>query len=386
MPRLTELQVRSAKAKDKGYRITDEGGLFLFVAPTGSKIWRVRIRKDGRDTAISLGEYPAISLREAREARDEIRKRVISGQDPRREKKQSPTLKEVAADWIDAHRAVWRQSYIESIMQRLGTNVFPSLGNIPIAQIEAKQILNTMRIVEARGALESARKTLSMLGQIMRYAVSAQLIPSDPTRDLHGALKKRQQGHFAAATTKEEASTIVRAVRNCNSALIVRLALDFLMLTFVRPGNVRNARWEDFDLPNKIWRIPAEQMKMNRDHDVPLSRQALAVLEQAALISGGKDGLVFPSLRNRGKPLSDAVFVVALRSAGIPPSLSCAHGFRSMASTLLNEAGVHPDLIEKQLAHISGDRIRAIYNRAEYLAKRREMMQLWADMLDELGQ
>ena len=194
MPKLTELQVRSAKARDKGYRITDEGGLFLFVAPTGSKIWRVRIRKDGRDTAISLGEYPAISLKNAREARDEIRKRVLSGQDPRSEKTQSPTLREVAADWIDAHRAVWRQSYIDSIMQRLGANVFPSLGDIPIAQIEAKQILDTMRIVEARGALESARKTLSMLGQIMRYAVSAQLIPSDPTRDLHGALKKSNRG------------------------------------------------------------------------------------------------------------------------------------------------------------------------------------------------
>jgi integrase len=257
------------------------------------------------------------------------------------------------------------------------------MGNTLIDAVTGKDVLDALREVEARGAVESARKTLGMIGQIMRYAIASQLRETDPTAGLHGALQKRVQTHFAAAVTREDAAAVVRAVKNCSSAYVVRLALQFLMLTFVRPGNVRHARWADIDIKKKVWSIPAEQMKMARPHEVPLSKQALAVLHEASRICGDSE-LVFPSLRNRGKPLSEAVFVVALRSAGIAKEQMTGHGFRSMASTLLNEAGEQPDLIEKQLAHVSADRIRGIYNRAEYWKQRVAMMQRWADMLDEL--
>jgi integrase len=270
-----------------------------------------------------------------------------------------------------------------TVRQRLTSNVYAPLGHIPINGISARDILDAMREVEARGALEVAKKTMAIIGQIMRYAVSAQYISADPTRDLRGALQRRVAGHFAAATTEQDAAVIVRAVRNYQGAMVVRLAMEFLMLTFVRPGNVRHARWEDIDRQKKVWRIPAEQMKMAKPHEVPLSRQALRVLEEIAPYSEGYE-LVFPALRDRRKPLSEPVFTTALRCAGIPKEMMSAHGFRSMASSLLNEAGEHPDLIEKQLAHVSGDKIRAVYNRAEYWKKRAELMQKYADMLDKL--
>lgn len=365
--------------------MTDERGLFLYITPTGNKIWRVRLRKDGKDTAITLGKYPALRLSDARTRRDELLRDIAQGNDPRKKEPEMPTFRAVAEEWIRANSGVWRLTNKATVEQRLTSNVYDPLGDTPINKITARDVLDAMRVIEARGALEVAKKTLAIVGQIMRYAVSAQYIQADPTRDLRGALQKRVVGHFAAATTERDAAVIVRAVRNYQGAMVVRLAMEFLMLTFVRPGNVRYARWQDIDLKKKVWSIPAEQMKMAKPHDVPLSRQALRVLEEVKAYSEGYD-LVFPALRNRRKPLSEPVFTTALRCAGIPKELMSAHGFRSMASSLLNEAGEHPDLIEKQLAHVSGDKIRAAYNRAEYWKKRVELMQTWADMVDRLEQ
>lgn len=383
MPKLTEMQIKSAKPAETGYRMTDERGLFLYITPTGNKIWRVRLRKDGKDTAITLGKYPALRLSDARTRRDELLRDIAQGNDPRKKEPEMPTFRAVAEEWIRANSGVWRLTNKATVEQRLTSNVYDPLGDTPINKITARDVLDAMRVIEARGALEVAKKTLAIVGQIMRYAVSAQYIQADPTRDLRGALQKRVVGHFAAATTERDAAVIVRAVRNYQGAMVVRLAMEFLMLTFVRPGNVRYARWQDIDLKKKVWSIPAEQMKMAKPHDVPLSRQALRVLEEVKAYSEGYD-LVFPALRNRRKPLSEPVFTTALRCAGIPKELMSAHGFRSMASSLLNEAGEHPDLIEKQLAHVSGDKIRAAYNRAEYWKKRVDLMQTWADMVDRL--
>ena len=385
MPKLTEMQIKSAKPAEKGYRLTDERGLFLYITPKGNKIFRVRLRRDGRDTAITLGNYPELRLADARAQRDELLRDIAQGNDPRKKEPEMPTFRAVAEEWVAANTGVWRESNTATVRQRLTSNVYGPLGDTPINKIGARDVLSAMRQVEARGALEVARKTLAIVGQIMRYAVSAQYIAADPTRDLKGALKRREAGHFAAATTEQTAAVIVRAVRHYQGAMVVRLAMEFLMLTFVRPGNVRYARWEDVDLKKKVWRIPAEQMKMAKPHEVPLSHQALRVLAEIAPYSEGYE-LVFPALRDRRKPLSEPVFTTALRCAGIPKEMMSAHGFRSMASSLLNEAGEHPDLIEKQLAHVSGDKIRAAYNRAEYWKKRVELMQTWADMVDRLEQ
>lgn len=383
MPKLTELQIKSAKPAETGYRLTDERGLFLFITPKGKKIWRVRLRKNGQDTAITLGSYPDLRLAEARARRDELLRDIAQGNDPRKKEPDMPVFRAVAEEWIQANIGVWRPSNTVTVRQRLTSNVYGAFGEVPINKVSARDVLAALREVEARGALEVARKTLAIVGQIMRYAVSAQYIETDPTRDLRGALQKRVAGHFAAASTEKEAAVVVRAVRNYQGAMVVRLAMEFLMLTFVRPGNVRHARWEDIDLEKKVWSIPAEQMKMAKPHEVPLSRQALRVLKEVRTYSEGYE-LVFPAVRNRKKPLSDAIFTVSLRCAGIPKEKMTAHGFRSMASSLLNEAGEHPDLIEKQLAHVSGDKIRAVYNRAEYWKKRVKLMQNWADMLDRL--
>lgn len=384
MPKLTELQIKSAKPAETGYRLTDERGLFLYITPKGNKIWRVRLRKEGKDTAVTLGKYPDLRLSDARAKCAELLRELAQGNDPRKKEPEMPTFRAVAEEWIAANAGVWRPSNTATVRQRLTSNVYGPLGDTPINKIGARDVLSAMREIEARGALEVARKTLAIVGQIMRYAVSAQYIAADPTRDLKGALKRREAGHFAAATTEQDAAVIVRAVRHYQGAMVVRLAMEFLMLTFVRPGNVRQARWEDIDLKKKIWRIPAEQMKMARPHEVPLSRQALQVLKEIEPYSAEYE-LVFPAVRNRQKPLSEPVFTTALRCAGIPKEMMSAHGFRSMASSLLNEAGEHPDLIEKQLAHVSGDKIRSAYNRAEYWKKRVDLMQKWADMVDELA-
>lgn len=387
MGTLTEVKIKTAKAKERAYKLQDGDGLFLYVTPAGGKVWRFRWRTDGMDTTISLGKYPLMSLKQAREKAFELQQRLQAGEDPRQkpEPVDVPTFGEVAAEWFAGMKTKWKPSYIDTVECRLRFNILPVLGKRKISDITGPEIMRMLKKIEARGAVETARRCLAMLGQIFKYAKPHGYIRSLPTEGLADGLQPRQEvKHFAAATTRKDAAFIVKAVRNYQGAPVVRLALEFLMLTFVRPGNVRRARWDHMDLEAKVWRIPGEDMKMGLPHDVPLSRQAMMVLESAKHLATG-DGLVFPPVRKRQHAtLSEAVFITALRTAGVPADKMTGHGFRAMASSLLNEAGEFPDVIEKQLAHSGIDPIREAYNRTRYWEARVALMQKWADMLDEL--
>ena len=377
MAKLTEAIIRKALPQDKPYRLTDEFGLFLHVAVAGSKTWRLRFRKGGKDTAITLGTYPAMGLKDAREATRSILYEN-DGNAPAKGVK-APTLRTVAEEWIQRKKTDLAPVSMDAMMRSLALNVYPALGDMPINEITPLVILNVLRVIEDRGATSVSRNVYSYIGQIMRYAVACQYIPSDPSRDIADALQRHKGGHFEGATTRENAARVVKAVRDLNCTPTVKLALEFLMLTFVRPHNVRNANWDQFDLENRVWHIPAEGMKMRVAHDVPLSDQAMKVLEVAKMFS--RDGIVFYSFHSNGGSISASSLNAALKDGGLKET---AHGFRTMASSLLNEAGEDPDVIEKALAH-KGVGVRAVYNRTDYWQKRVDLMQKWADMVDELG-
>lgn len=380
--RLTELKIKSLKAKDNPFKISDGNGLELRVSTNGDKVFYFRNRINGKDATTKIGAWPYVTLKQAREIAANMKSEIV----PIVTTTRTPTmiLNDVFDEWIEANKAVWKKSYINSILQKYNRDFRETIGLTPIGELTPATILACLRFIESRGAYETAHKNLSLLGQVFRYGVASQYIPSDPTRDLKGALKKVPKGHFAAATTRDEAKVVIKAIRSYTGSLNVKLALDFLCLTFVRSGNVRHAKWSQIDFEKKVWNIPAEEMKMNRPHEVPLSRQALAILERAKIFKGiSEDGYIFPALRSR-KPLSDAAFTTALRIMGIPKEDMTAHGFRSMASSLLNEADFPPDVIEKQLAHVSADAIRGIYNRTQYWQRRVDLMQAWADMVDEM--
>ncbi len=387
---LKDAQIKSAKPKDKRYRLYDKDGLFIDVTPAGTKTFRMRVQKNGKDSAVTLGKYPLMSLAEARLARNDILKKIANGEDLKQTQKKTQTFREVAEEWIEKNQDNWRQRYIESIKQKLEHDPYVLFGDMPINMVTSKHILLMMQEMERRNSVATAKKVLGHVRQVFTYAKGSLKIDFDPSAGLMASsiLKKIKHNHFAAATTKEDAQLVIRSVRSYPGSLVVKLALEFLMLTFVRPGNVRAARWEDIDLKGKVWTIPADQMKMHREHKVPLSRQPLAVLDQASIFKQlNQEGLIFPALRKtKTGMISDATFGVALRAMGIPQDMMSAHGFRSMASSLLNEAGHYPDVIEKQLAHAGSDHIREIYNRTEYWDERVKLMQAWADLVDKLEQ
>lgn len=387
MAGLTDAKIKALKATGARYKVADSEGLYLYVTETGTKTWRVRVQKDGKETTATLGKYPIMSLKEARLERNEILRSIAKGELVGAEaKKASRLFKDVAEEWINKNKAEWRDRYVATLRHRLEHDAYPAFGNMPICDITAEIVLNMLRDIEDRGSFVTAKKVLWHVQQVFRYAYGSLLIKSDPVAALStSVLTKSKSGHFAAVTTKKDAGFVIRSLREYRGSPTVRLALEFLMLTFVRPGNVRAARWEDIDLDKKVWVIPAGQMKMGREHKVPLSRQAIAVLKQAEEWED-EDGLVFPPIRKKKHGMiSDATFGVALRGMGIPQDMMCAHGFRSMASSLLNEAGYYPDVIERQLAHAGKDTIREIYNRTEYWDERVKLMQAWADMVDELA-
>jgi integrase len=384
---LSDARIKAAKATGRPYKLTDAEGLYLYVTAIGTKIWRVRLRQDGKDTTVTLGKYPMMRLADARMARNDVLRKIAQSEDLKPEKRRGQTFQAIAEEWIAKHMEEWRERYVKTLRQRLEHDAYPAFGNMPIEDVTPEVVLAMLREIEKRGSVVVAKKVLWHVQQVTAYAYATLRIKSDPVAGLTtGVLKRVKAGHYAAATTKEDAAMVIRALHAYRGATIVRLAMEFLMLTFVRPGNVRAARWDDIDLKSRVWVIPAEQMKMGREHKVPLSRQALAILDQAAEWED-EYGLVFPPIRkNRpGAMLSDATFGVALRSMGIPQDMMSAHGFRSMASSLLNEAGFNPDVIERQLAHAGKDQIRGIYNRTEYWQERVQLMQSWADMVDDLA-
>ena len=385
---LTDISIKAAKPAAKPVKLFDAGGLFLIVTPAGGKWWRLKYRFQGRAKTLSLGTYPLVGLKDARERRDELRRQLARGIDPGVVRKackesQANTFEALALEWHAKFKHTWTAEHAERIRARLKADVFPWLGAKSIRDITAPELLAVVRRIEARGALDTAHRALANCGQVFRYAIATGRAEHDPSGDLRGALPSVKPKHHASITDTKAIGALLRAIDGYQGHSVTRCALQLAPLVFVRPGELRAAEWQEFDLDNAEWRIPGSRMKMRTTHIVPLSHQAVAILRELYPLTG-RGKYVFPSLRTGDRPMSENTVNAALRRLGYDKSEMTGHGFRSMASTLLNEQGWHHDAIERQLAHIERNAVRGAYNYAEHLPERRRMLQFWADYLDGL--
>ena len=385
---LTDVAIKALKAKDKTYRVFDTKGLYIEITSSGSKLWRYRYWYDGKEKRLSFGPYPEVKLSKARELRDKARENIRNGTDPailkkKQKNKSNNTFRLVAQEWLSGMKNVWSARHAEDVVTRLEKNVYPSLGDVDISEITPTDVLKIMRIIEDRGAHEIARRTMGTCSQIFRYAVATEKAPSDPCRDLRGALVPFNRKNYAAITRPKEVGHFLNNIENYVGSIMVTAAMKFSALTFCRPGEIRQAEWTELDWDEREWRIPAHKMKARQEHRVPLADQAVKILEEMKFITG--TGLyIFPSARSKDRPMSENAVLAAIRTMGYTKDEMTPHGFRAMASTLLNELGYRPDIIEAQLAHKEADKVRAAYNRAQYMQERRKLMQDWADYLDKL--
>ncbi|WP_027368272.1 tyrosine-type recombinase/integrase [Desulfocurvibacter africanus] len=385
---LSDTSVRNAKPESKPRKLSDGGGMFLLVTPSGGKWWRFKYRFKGKEKLLSLGVYPDVSLKEARERRDEARKLLANGIDPSETRKaeknsQADSFEEVAREWYDKFKPSWSDSHAMRILRRLEQNIFPWLGSRPIKTISAPDLLAVIRRIETRGAVETAHRALQNCGQIFRYAVACGRAERDPSGDLRGALPPSEEKHHASLTDPKAVAALLRDIDDYEGSFVTRCALRLAPLVFVRPGELRHAEWSEIDLDHAEWRIPAEKMKARTMHIVPLSKQAVEIMRELHALTGqGK--YLFPSVRTSARPMSENTVNAALRRLGYSKDEMTGHGFRSMASTILNEQGWNRDAIERQLAHAERNSVRAAYNYAEFLPERRRMMQSWSDYLDAL--
>lgn len=389
---LSDTAIRNAKPADKPRKLADGGGLYIEVAPSGGKWWRFKYRFDGKEKRLSLGVYPDVGLKEAREKHAEARKLLAAGVDPSANKKAvkaargdraANSLEVVAREWYASRAPSWKENHSSKIIRRLEVDIFPWLGTRPITEISAPDLLTVLRRIESRGALETAHRALACCGQIFRYAIATGRAQRDPAADLRGALPPVSTKHFPTITDPLKIGELLRAIDGYSGTYQTRYALRLAPMLFVRPGELRKAEWVEFDLDKAEWRIPAERMKMKTTHLVPLPAQAVAVLRELHHISGaGK--FVFTGARTTTLPMSENTINAALHRMGYKGEF-VGHGFRHMASTLLNEQGFNRDAIERQLAHAERDGVRAAYNYAEYLPERKRMMQAWADYLEGLA-
>jgi integrase len=385
---LTEKELKNAKPRDKPYKLAAGGGLHLLIKPSGSRLWRLKYRVNGREKLLSFGMYPEVSLKFARERRDEARLVIRKGIDPAAQRNaekvaEAETFEAVAREWFEKFAPSWVESHSSKVIRRLEMDVFPWLGARPIRSILPPDLLGCLRRIEARGVIETAHRVHQCCGQIFRYAVATGRADRDPSVDLRGALSPVTSKHLASITEPVKIGALLRAMDNYVGTHVARCALRLAPLVFVRPGELRAAEWQEFNLDEAEWRIPAERMKARVQHIVPLSRQAVEILRELHPLTGAGRYL-FPSARTDSRPMSNNTVNAALRRLGYSTDEMTGHGFRSMASTLLNEQGWGRDAIERQLAHGERDDVRAAYNYAEYLPERRKMMQTWADYLDRL--
>lgn len=395
---LTDAQIRRTKATVKAVRLYDGDGMYLVVQPQGGRSWRFDYRFQGTRKGISLGTYPEVSLALARERRTEARRLVAEGLDPsqvRQAAKRGPvashTFDAVAAEWLAKQATKWATSTTEKATYHLSLPS-PWIGRRPIGSIEPPELLDVLRDIESRGHIETAHNVKQRVGQVFRYAIATGRATRDPSGDLRGALTPISRQHRAALTAPDDIRTLLRAIAGYHGSRVVHVALQMLPLVFVRPGELRLARWSEFTLNpgGGLWRIPAERMKHREPHLVPLSRQVVRLLSDLHRFTGPREGerpentLVFPSRVGRRTPISENTLNGALRRLGFGSRDMSAHGFRTLASTRLHEMGWNTDVIERQLAHRDPNTIRAVYNRAQHLEERRTMMQAWADHLAEL--
>lgn len=398
MPRLvsplTDIRVKTAKPKDKAYKLADGGGLYLEITPTGSKLWRMKFTQaSGKESRLSFGAYPSVSLGDARAARAAAQKMKSADVDPGQAKRDAKLAKTasahhsfeaVARAWLaktSPERAVSTQEKNAAWLEK---NIFPEIGAIPISAIKPPDVLAALRKVEARGAIESAHKIKQICGQVFRYAVASGLAAHDVTADLKNALAAVPEAHYAAITDPAEVAGLLRAIYTYQGHPYAVAALRLAPMLFQRPVELRSMEWSEVDLARSEWIIPGSKMKMKRDHMVPLSTQATAILRSMEAISGG-GRYVFPSVRTGARCMSENTVNAALRALGYPGDVMTGHGFRAMARTILDEVlNERVDLIEHQLAHAVKDPNGRAYNRTAHLPARRQMMQRWADYLDHL--
>lgn len=390
---LTDIEVRTAKPGPKPYKLSDGGWLFLLVNPTGSKLWRIAYRIDGKEKLLSLGAYPTVSLKEARAKRDEAKALISQGMDPSHQRRiekltraisNATTFKLVADEYVDKQKREGRAVNTLNKIEWLLSLATPKIGDRPISELSPAEVLAVLKAVEARGNYETAKRLRATIGAVCRFAIATARASNDPTSALKGALLSPKVKHRPAITDPAALGELLRAIDGFSGQPATVAALRLLPHVFTRPGELRMAEWSEFDLDKAIWTVPARRTKMRREHLVPLSRQALDILEALRPITGeGK--LVFPGTRTVQRPISENTLNAALRRLGYTTDEVTSHGFRATASTLLNESGkFSPDAIERALAHQDADAVRRAYARGAYWAERVRMAQWWSDYLDEL--
>jgi integrase len=388
---LTDVTVRTAKPRDKTYKLSDSGGLYVEVTPAGRKRWRWKYRVGGREKLLSMGLYPEVTLLAARARRDDARKLLAGGVDPsvhRQASKASQaesasnSFEVIAREWFVKHESGWAASHSKRLIARLEKDVFPFIGSRPIAEVTAPELLRVLRRIEDRGALETAHRAKTNCGQVFRYAIATGRAERDISADLKGALPPVKVEHMASVTDPEQVGPLLRVLDGYKGTLTVRCALKLAPLLFVRPGDLRTAQWTDIDLEKAEWRPLVT--KGRKDHIVPLATQAIAILKEMHPLTG-RGRYVFAGARSITRPMSENTVNAALRRLGIPKEELSGHGFRAMARTILDEVHeVRIDFIEHQLAHEVKDPLGRAYNRTSHLPARRKMMQMWADYLDQL--
>lgn len=396
---LTDTAIRKASPREKAVRLFDERGLYLEVAPSGGKLWRWKYRIGGKEKRLALGAYPDVSLKAAREKRDGARQALAAGIDPGDAKKAqklamagADSFEAVAREWHAKFSPSWAPDHATRILRRLEVDVFPWIGKRGIGTIKAPDVLSLLRRIEHRGALQTAHRAMQNCGQVFRYAVATGRAERDSTADLRGALPPVREEHHASITDPKQIGALLRALSAYRGSFVTQCALRLAPLVFVRPGELRKAEWQEFDLDAAEWRIPGERMKMKEVHIVPLSEQAVVILREIEPLTGrgipakpDAPRYVFPGARDRTRPMSEGAVLAALRRIGYTGKEMTGHGFRSMASTRLHEMGWTSEVIERQLAHAERNKVKAAYNYAEHLPERRKMMQAWADYLDSLA-
>jgi integrase len=398
MPRvvtpLTDMRVKNAKPKDKPYKLADGGGMYLEITPSGSKLWRMKfMQSSGKESRLSFGAYPEVSLTQARTARAAARQLKAADVDPGQAKRDVKLAKAAAA--LNSFESVAREWLIKTATERAETtqakntawlekNIFPEIGAMPISTIKPRDVLRALQKVEARGAIESAHKIKQLCGKVFRFAVASGFAEHDVTADLRDALSAVPEQHYAAITKPNEVAVLLRAIYSYTGHPYATAALKLAPMLFQRPGELRSMEWAEIDLEKAVWEIPPGKMKMKIGHIVPLSTQALELLRGIHAITG-HGRYVFPSVRTGARCMSENTINAALRSLGYPKEVITGHGFRATARTIMDEVlGQRVDLIEHQMAHKVKDPNGRAYNRTAHLPGRRKMMQRWANYLDKL--
>jgi len=393
---LTVDKIQGFVPAEKAYMKADGNGLFLQVTPAGGRLWRYKFTFNGKSQVLALGKYPDVGLNAARKLRKQAEAKVLDGINPALERKQRKvevkteqavmenTFEKVALEWWHKRKAKWSDDHAALVWRRLELNAFPWIGKTPIAQLEPPDLLQQIRRIEERGALETAHRVLQILGQIFRYAVAANHCKRNQAADLSDALSTPPKRHFPAITEDKGIKALLLAIDEYKGSFVTKCGLLFSAYTFQRPGEIRHAEWSEIDFENAVWNIPAGKMKKKRPHNVLLSKQAIAVLMDLHPLTGhGK--YIFPSERSDDRPMSENTVNAALRRLGYSKEEMVAHGFRTIASTKLHESGLFESLIiEVALAHVDKNTVRDAYNRAEYQVARRKMMQWYADFLDSV--